>query len=190
MIDVARTPVICWRRPLWYRMHSCVVAGRLGSMAARRKEQPPELLRLHAQVDRWLRGPTTKVNPFRHCSGLPVPEPSNLSTFWVAAWPVGKRRGSTAEASFGRGTREANSFSLPGVSRRDHARIAHHRRLRIGWLPRSGRSRAGVDRVSHDASTLLYSQKRSEGWRCRSRASPPWDRVRHLTVDGATWLAG
>jgi len=90
MIDLARTPVICWHRPYWYRLHGCIVAGRLRSMAARRKEQPPELLRLHAQVDRWLRAPTTKVNPFRHCSGLARPAPSNLATFWVAAWPVGQ----------------------------------------------------------------------------------------------------
>jgi hypothetical protein len=90
MIDLARTPVISWHRPSWYRKDTRVVAGRLGSMAARRKEHPPELRRLHGQIDRWLRGPSTKFNPFRHCSGLPVPEPNNLATFWVAAWPLGK----------------------------------------------------------------------------------------------------
>ena len=91
LIDLARTPVISWRRPLWYGSdRKCLVPGRLGAMAAKVREHPSDLRRLYGRVDRWLRRPATKLNPFEHCSGLPVAEPKNLSTFWVAAWPQGK----------------------------------------------------------------------------------------------------
>jgi hypothetical protein len=89
-IDLARTPVIRWSRPRWYRKDRCLVASRLGAMAARTKDHPPALLKLYRQIERWLRRPATKFNSFKHCSDLPVPEPPNLSHFWVAAWPQAK----------------------------------------------------------------------------------------------------
>ena len=90
LIDLSRTPIVSWRRPVWYRAsRNCLVAGRLGSLTAKLKEYPPELGRLYKRVERWLRKPATKINPFRHCSNTPVPEPKNLSPFWVAAWPLG-----------------------------------------------------------------------------------------------------
>ena len=89
-IDVGRTPVIRWSRPRWYRKDRCLVAGRLGAMAAGKKDHPPALLQLHRQIERWLRRPATKFNPFKHCSDLPIQEPANLSVFWVAAWPQAK----------------------------------------------------------------------------------------------------
>jgi hypothetical protein len=89
MIDVARTPVIAWCRPRWYRT-GCVVAGRLGSMATTRNEQPPALRRLHSQIRRWLGKHATRFNPFEHCNDLPGGEPTNLANFWVGAWPLAK----------------------------------------------------------------------------------------------------
>jgi hypothetical protein len=91
LIDVSRTPVISWRRPVWYRPdRTCLVAGRLRSMTAKLKHYPFELRRLYQRIDRWLKKPATKINPFRHCTIPPVLEPANLNVFWVAAWPQGK----------------------------------------------------------------------------------------------------
>jgi hypothetical protein len=90
MIDLSRTPVICWSRPKWYLPdRKCVVAGRLGAMAAKTKEHPAALLRLYKRVDRWLRRPAVKLNPFEHC-GIARAAPKNLNVFWVATWPQGK----------------------------------------------------------------------------------------------------
>ena len=92
LIDLSRTPVISWRRPVWYRPdQACIVAGGLGAMTAKVKEYPEELRRLHRSIDRWLRKPAVKVNPFEHCGRTPVPQPRNLSAFWVATWPQAKK---------------------------------------------------------------------------------------------------
>jgi len=91
IIDFRTTPVIIWSRPNWHRKdRSCIVSGRLRSMTVKVKDYPPEMRRLYSRIDRWLRKPAVKVNPFRHCRNSPIPEPRNLNPFWICAWPEAK----------------------------------------------------------------------------------------------------
>ena len=91
VIDFRTTPVLTWSRPSWRRKdRSCVVAGRLRSMTIKVRDYPTEMWRLFNRVDRWLRKPAVKINPFRHCKDSPRPEPRNLNPFWISAWPEAK----------------------------------------------------------------------------------------------------
>jgi hypothetical protein len=92
LVDLARTPVISWRRPAWYRKdRRCLVPGRLGSMSTRIGVYPPALRTLFASLERWLKKRGTVVNAFDHLdlSLLSVPPPQNRRLFAVAVWPQG-----------------------------------------------------------------------------------------------------
>lgn len=85
-VDLARTPVIRFRRSSWHRSgHLC--PGALQASAAPVAEQPSELLSLRRRVARWVEAEGERLNPFEHCTDPPVPQPRDLGPFWVWARP-------------------------------------------------------------------------------------------------------
>jgi hypothetical protein len=85
-VDLARTPVIRFRRSSWHRNgHLC--PGALQASAAAVAEQPPGLLALRRRVARWIEAEGERLNPFEHCTDPPVPQPRSLGPYWVWARP-------------------------------------------------------------------------------------------------------
>jgi hypothetical protein len=86
LIDLTRTPVIRWRRAR-FRREGQLKPALLQSMPIKVRDYPPEVLRVHRQIERWLKKHGEKVNPFDHCSDPAVPQPRNLGPFWVWVHP-------------------------------------------------------------------------------------------------------
>jgi hypothetical protein len=90
-IDLTRTPVIRWQRARFQR--ACLQNGRrlvpglLQAMPVKLRDTPPEVLKLHRKIERWLKKRGEKLNPFGHCSQTLVPQPRNLNPFWVWVHP-------------------------------------------------------------------------------------------------------
>jgi hypothetical protein len=85
-VDLARTPVIRFRRASWNR-NGHLNPGVLRASAAPATEQPPQLLSLRRRVARWIEQEGERLNPFEHCVDSPVPQPRSLGPFWVWARP-------------------------------------------------------------------------------------------------------
>lgn len=85
-VDLARTPVIRFRRSSWNR-NGHLNPGVLQASAAPVAEQPPLLLALRRRVARWIEQEGGRLNPFEHCVDPPVPQPRSLGPFWVWARP-------------------------------------------------------------------------------------------------------
>lgn len=85
VIDPDRSPLIRWRRCYW-RENGHLTPGLLQGMAEITRLWPPELLRTHQSVERWLRKGSERVDPFEHCDDPPV-VPPNRTRFVVWAMP-------------------------------------------------------------------------------------------------------
>jgi hypothetical protein len=86
VIDLCRTPVIRWVRAR-YRRDGQLMPGLLQAMPLSIRDTPPGVMRLHRNIDRWLKKRGEKVNPFEHCCDATVSPPRNLNVFWVWVHP-------------------------------------------------------------------------------------------------------
>ncbi len=89
LIDQTRTPVLGLHRT---RSHSGrLVPATLTAMPIPTSRQPTELLRRHRRVSEWLKRRGRRINPFEHCTDLPIEQPRNLNPFWVWVQPHAER---------------------------------------------------------------------------------------------------
>jgi hypothetical protein len=86
VVDLCRTPVIRWRRSL-VRREGQLMPGSLQAMPMTIREHPPDVLKLHGKIERWIKKHAERVNPFDHCSDAPIPQPRNMNALWVWAHP-------------------------------------------------------------------------------------------------------
>jgi hypothetical protein len=87
LLDTERSPILRWSRARWHP-NGALCPGLLQSQSRTTKEQPDELLRLHARVKRWMRTHGEKLNPFDHAPpDVRDQQPSNLKPFVVWAFP-------------------------------------------------------------------------------------------------------
>ena len=88
LIDLKRTPVIRYSRSGWHDdRRTRMRPGALRAMAMPVREQPDVLDQLHARIVRWMQNEGERLDPFDHCSDVPIERPSNTSQFSVWAWP-------------------------------------------------------------------------------------------------------
>lgn len=86
-LDLQRTPIIRFHRCVW-RGGDTLMPGLLQGMDLKVGEHPPEIIRLLRSISLWLKREGERLNPFDHCSTLPVPPPRNQSPFAVWARPA------------------------------------------------------------------------------------------------------
>jgi hypothetical protein len=82
VVDLQRTPVIRWHRTS-FQSERRLKPGLLQVMPLYVRDTPSDVLKLHRQVDRWMKKHGERLNPFDHCRDLPIPQPRNLNPFWV-----------------------------------------------------------------------------------------------------------
>jgi hypothetical protein len=86
-IDYERSPVLTWRRTSWHAS-GALCPGLLGTQTRPRKDQPVELLRLLARVEKWMKRSGVRLDPFDHAPDEPpVERPANVKPFAVWAHP-------------------------------------------------------------------------------------------------------
>lgn len=84
-VDEERSPVLRWRRTNWHSS-GALCPGLLQAQARPAKQQPQELMKLHARVTRWMKREGHQLDPFEHApEALPVDPPRNTKPFRVWA---------------------------------------------------------------------------------------------------------
>jgi hypothetical protein len=90
-IDYERSPILSWQRTTWHAT-GALCPGRLTAQTRPRKDQPVQLLRLLARVERWMKQKGVKLNSFDHAPDeLSVERPLNEKPFAVWALPHAAR---------------------------------------------------------------------------------------------------
>jgi hypothetical protein len=96
VLDWSRSPIIRWSRANWHE-NGALCPGRLQAQPRKTKEQPPELLRLHSRLSRWMKKQSTRIDPFEHApSEVGDRRPQNLQGYATWAFPAAEdwvRRG-------------------------------------------------------------------------------------------------
>ena len=81
LLDDERSPILRWSRASWHDS-GALCPGLLQGQARPSAQQPSELRRLHARVQRWRQREGVALNPFEHAPDeLPVEPPRNVGPF-------------------------------------------------------------------------------------------------------------
>jgi hypothetical protein len=87
ILDYARSPIIRWHRASWHSS-GALCPGLLQAQARKTSEQPPELLRLHGRLGRWMSRQSERFEAFDHApADVREQRPRNTRPFVVRAFP-------------------------------------------------------------------------------------------------------